>query len=419
MTRKDDSKVIRIVHPICCGLDVHKESVSACVIFPDDNGEEQCEVKVFGTFTDDLKRLRSWLLDHDCPVVAMESTGVYWRPVHNVLEEAVQVVLVNARDMRNVSGRKTDIGDSKWIAGLLRHGLLKGSFIPPQTVRQWRDLTRLRKKYVQSAGDYRKRTHKLFESANIKIDSVVSDLFGVTGRNLMQLLVADRKLTLTNIQSCVRGKLKGKEEELFRSIQGFFTDHHRFILKTILETISMLEAQIETLDHEIRLAMRGHEPLLDRMKEAPGISDVSSCDILAEIGPTLDSFPTDTALVSWSGLCPGNNESAGKRKSGKSPVRKHHLKTIMLEVAWAAVKKKGSYFKDKYYRLKARRGAKKAIVAIAHRILLGIYHVIKNGVVFRDLGEDYLTLRNKSQRVFHLRKQALALGFELIPQTAQ
>jgi len=314
MTRKDDSKVIRIVHPICCGLDVHKESVSACVIFPDDTGEEQYEIQVFGTFTDDLRRLREWLVAHECPVVAMESTGVYWRPVHNVLEDSVQVVLVNARDMKNVSGRKTDIGDSRWLAGLLRHGLLRSSFIPPQTVRQWRDLTRLRKKYVQSVGDYRKRTHKLFESANIKIDSVVSDLFGVTGRNLMQLLVEDRKaLTLSDIQTCVRGKLKGKETELFRSIQGFFTEHHRFILKTILETISMLEAQIETLDHQIRLAMRGYKPLLDRMKEAPGISDVSSCDILAEIGPTLDSFPTDTALVSWSGLCPGNNESAGKR----------------------------------------------------------------------------------------------------------
>lgn len=417
MTRRDDSKIIRIVHPICCGLDVHKESVSACVIFPDSNGEEQCEVKVFGTFTDDLTRLREWLLEHDCPVVAMESTGVYWRPVHNVLEDAVRVVLVNARDMRNVSGRKTDIGDSKWIAGLLRHGLLKGSFIPPQTVRQWRDLTRLRKKYVQSAGDYRKRTHKLFESANVKIDSVVSDLFGVTGRNLMQLLVADRKVTLSDIETCVRGKLKGKEEELFRSIQGFFTAHHRFILRTILETVTMLEAQIAALDHEIRRAMKEHEPLLDRLKKIPGISDVSSCDILAEIGPTLDSFPTDKALVSWSGLCPGNNESAGKRKSGKSPVRKHHLKTIMLEVGWAAVKKNGSYYKDKYYRLKARRGAKKAIMAIAHRILRGVYHVIKDGVEFRDLGEDYLARRNKSQKLFHLRKQALALGFDLVPQT--
>ena len=416
MTRKDDSRIIRIVHPICCGLDVHKESVSACVIFPDDKGEEQCDVKVFGTFTDDLMRLRDWLAAHNCPVVAMESTGVYWRPVHNVLEDSVQVVLVNARDMHNVPGRKTDIGDSKWIAGLLRHGLLKSSFIPPQDVRQWRDLTRLRKKYVHTVGDYRKRTHKLFESANIKIDSVVSDLFGVTGRNLMQLLVADRKLTLSDIQTCVRGKLKGKEAELFRSIQGFFTDHHRFVLKMILETITTLEAQIEALDLQIRGAMKEHDALLDRMKQAPGIADVASREILAEIGPTLDSFPKDTALVAWSGLCPGNNESAGKRKSGKSPVRKHHLKTIMIEVAWAAIKKKDSYFKDKYYRLKARRGAKRAIVAIAHRILLGIYHVIKDGADFRDLGGDYLTLRNKSQKVFHLRKQALAMGFDLVPQ---
>jgi len=417
MTRGDDSRIIGIVHPICCGLDVHKESISACVIFPDKDGIDQYDIKEFGTFTDELMRLRLWLLDHECPVVAMESTGIYWRPVHNVLEDAIRVVLVNARDIKNVPGRKTDIGDSKWLAGLLRYGLLKSSFIPAQDVRQWRDLTRLRKKYVQSVGDYKKRTHKLFESANIKIDSVVSDLFGVTGRNLMHLLVTDReRLTLSDIQFCVRGKLKGKEAELFRSIQGFFTDHHRFILNELLSTIDTLEAQIEALDHEIRCAMKEHDPLLDRMKKAAGIADVSSREILAEIGPTLDTFPNAASLASWSGLCPGNNESAGKRKSGRSSVMKHHLKTIMIEVAWAAVKKKGSYFKDKYYRLKARRGAKKAIVAIAHRILLGIYHVIKDGVDFRDLGEGYLTLRNKSQKVFHLRKQALALGFDLVPQ---
>ena len=173
MTRRDDSGIIRIVHPICCGLDIHKESVSACVIFPDDQGEEQYDVKVFGTFTDDLMRPRDWLVAHNCPVAAMESTGVYWRPAHNVLEDSVQVVLANARDMHNVSGRKTDIGDGKWITGLLRHGLLKSSFIPPQDIRQWRDLTRLRKKYVHTVGDYGKRTHKLFESANIKIDGLV------------------------------------------------------------------------------------------------------------------------------------------------------------------------------------------------------------------------------------------------------
>ena len=222
MTQREDSKIIEVVHPICCGLDVHKESVSACVIFPGKDGADQYDIKEFGTFTDDLQRLRSWLLEHECFVVAMESTGIYWRPVHNVLEDVVDVVLVNARDIKNVPGRKTDIGDSKWLAGLLRHGLLRGSFIPSKTVREWRDLTRLRKKYVQTVGDYKKRTHKLFESANIKIDSVVSDLFGVTGRNLMNLLVSDgRRLTLLDIEGCVRGKLKGKEmtpeeEESFR-----------------------------------------------------------------------------------------------------------------------------------------------------------------------------------------------------------
>ena len=418
MTQREDSKIIEIVHPICCGLDVHKESVSACVIFPGKDGADQYDIKEFGTFTDDLQQLRSWLLEHECFVVAMESTGIYWRPVHNVLEDVVDVVLVNARDIKNVPGRKTDIGDSKWLAGLLRHGLLRGSFIPSKTVREWRDLTRLRKKYVQTVGDYKKRTHKLFESANIKIDSVVSDLFGVTGRNLMNLLVSDgRRLTLLDIEGCVRGKLKGKEKELYRSIQGFFCDHHRFILKRLLKTVAMLEEEIAGLDHQIRRLMENQKDLLDRMKKAAGISDVSSCDILAELGPDLSRFRAGAALASWSGLCPGNNESAGKRKSGRSPVRKHHLKTIMIEVAWAAIKKKGSYFKDKYYRLKARRGAKKAIVAIAHRILLGIYHVIKHGVEFRDLGADYLTQRNKSQKMSYLRRQAQLIGYDLVPQT--
>lgn len=417
MTQREDSKIIGTVHPICCGLDVHKESISACVIYVDKDGTDQYDIKVFGTFTDDLIRLRSWLLDHECPVVAMESTGIYWRPVHNVLEDALQVVLVNARDIKNVPGRKTDIGDSKWLAGLLRHGLLRSSFIPPKEVREWRDLTRLRKKYVHTVGDYRKRTHKLFESANIKIDSVVSDLFGVTGRNLMNLLVSDRaSLTLADIKRCVRGKLKGKEEELYRSIQGFFSDHHRFLLKRLLNTIDLLEAEISLFDEQIRHLMTDQNALLNRMKKAAGIADVSSREILAELGPDLKEFSTGEALVSWAGLCPGNNESAGKRKSGKSPVRKHHLKTILIEVAWAAIKKKKSYFKDKYYRLKARRGAKKAIVAIAHRILLGIYHVIKNGAEFRDLGEDYLAQRNKSQKISHLRKQAKSLGYNLVPQ---
>jgi len=417
MIRGDDSKIIEVVHSVCCGLDVHKDSISACLIFFDDHGRERIEVQAFGTLTGDIMRLRDWLLDHECPVAAMESTGIYWRPVHNILEGFVQVILVNARDVKNVPGRKTDIGDSKWLAGLLKHGLLKGSFIPPKEVRQWRDLTRLRRRYVQTAADYRRRTQKLFESANIKIDSVISDLFGVSGRNLMNLLVSGKEITLSDVRGCMKGKLKASEAEIYRSIQGFFNDHHRFQLSLLLGTIQHLSEEIGIIDSRIRDLMMPQQDILERMKKVPGISEIASRDILAEVGPTLEAFATDAALSSWSGLCPGNNESAGKRRSGRSPVFKHHLKTIMIEVAWAAVRTKGSYYKDKYHRLKSRIGAKKAIVAIAHRIMKAIYRIIKDGAVFKDLGEEYLMLRNKSKKINHLKKQAQLLGFTLVPQT--
>jgi len=417
MTQKEDNRILGIVHPVCCGLDVHKEKVSACVIFLDAAGNEQIAIKEFGTFTDDLMGLREWLLDLGCPVVAVESTGIYWRPVHNILEGYIRVVLVNARDIKNVPGRKTDICDSKWLAGLLRYGLLRGSFIPDHEFRQWRDLTRLRKKYILSIGDYKRRTQKLFESANIKVDSVVSDLFGVTGRNLMSLLSSNRpKITLEEVCSCVRGKLKGKENELYRSIQGFFTEHHRFLLRTLLRTIQSLEEDVIRIEKRIIMAMRQGNDIAERLKEIPGISETAARDILSEVGTNLATFPKASSLASWAGLCPGNNESAGKRKTGRSPVRKHHLKSIMVEVAHAAVRKNGSYYKDKYYRLKAKCGSRKAIVAIAHRILKAVYYVIKEGVSFVDLGESFLALRNKERKLKYVRKQAALLGFHLVPQ---
>lgn len=415
MVRRDDSKIIEVVHSVCCGLDVHKDTVSAHLIFRDAQGVEQSDVKEFGTFTDDLIRMREWLLSHECPVLAMESTGVYWRPVYNILESDLRVILVNPRDMKNVPGRKTDISDSKWLAGLLKHGLVRGSFIPPQEVRQWRDLTRMRRRYVQTAADYRRRTQKLFETANIKIDSVVADLFGASGRHLMALLGSGREITLSAVQGCIKGRLKRTDMDIFRAIQGFFNDHHRFQLQSLLRMVQHLENEIACITDQIRRVMNGHEDVLERLKETPGISEIASRDILAELGPTLDAFPTDSALASWSGLCPGNNESAGKRRSGRSPVFKHHLKTVMVEVAWAAVRTNGSYYKDKYHRLKYRIGAKKALVAVAHRILKAIYRIIKEGAHFRDLGEEYLTLRSKSKKVHRLRKQAQILGFELIP----
>ena len=376
------------------------------------------EIEEFDTFTDDLIRMRNWLTEHDCPIVAMESTGIYWRPVHNVLEGYLEVTLVNAHHIKNVPGRKTDISDSKWLAGLLRHGLLKGSFIPPGEVRQWRDLTRLRRTYVESLGDYKRRTHKLFESANIKIDSVVSNLFGVTGRNLMNLLLEkSAEIGMDEMQSCLRGKLKGKREELFRSIQGFFTDHHRYLLSSLLRTIAVLEGEIEAINDRLYKVMQTREPLVRKLMEVAGISEVSAGAILSEIGPTMDPFRTSAALCSWSGLCPGNNESAGKRHSGRSPVRKHHLKTIMIEVAWAAVKVKGSYYREKYYRLKARRGSRRAIVAIAHRLLKAVYHIIRDGVSFKDLGEEFLNRTGpRGQKIKRIREQAKKLGYRLVAE---
>ena len=414
--KKDSSSTVSVVHPVCCGLDVHKETISACLIWSDTKGREQFKVEEFQTFTDDLIKLKDWLLKHQCPTVAMESTGHYWTPIHNVLEHYFTILLVNPKHMKNVPGRKTDISDSRWIAGLLRHGLLKGGFIPPQYQRQWRDLTRMRKSYVKSAGDFRRRIHKLLESANLKIDSVISDLFGATGRNLLKLLVsAPSTPTRTEVEQCLDRSVKDKAGEFHRSMKGFFGDHHRILLRLMLETIEHLEHQIDLLDERIREVMTEHQPVIERLDAMPGINTISAHAILSEIGPTLEAFPNPAALAAWAGLCPGNNQSAGKRRSGRSRIRKNHLKEIMIEVAWPAIKKRDSYYRAKYYALKPRLGWKKAIVAVAHRILTAIYHVIKHGVNFRDLGEAYLLNLNRASKLRYLRKQASLLGFKLTP----
>ena len=418
MTARNERTIVSIVNPICCGLDVHKESITACILFNDQEEKEHTIIQEFSTFTDDLMRFRDWLLAHECPIVAMESTGVYWHPVHNILEGHVAIVLVNARDIKNVPGRKTDIKDSEWLAGLLRHGLLRSSFIPPKEVRIWRDLTRLRRKYVNSMSDYKKRVQKLFESANIKIDSVVTDLFGVTGRNLMSLLASGHTtITMKDIEDCVRGRLKSKTKELYRSIKGFFTEHHCYMLQTLLSTIASLEDTIGALDQRIKSLMINHDELMKRMKEVPGISDISARDIIAEIGTTLDAFPSHAALASWCGLCPGNNESAGKRKNGKNHTWKNQVKPVMTEVAWAASRTKKTYYQEKYHRLKTRRGHKKAIVAIAHRIMNCLYYIIKDGVHYKELGMEYLDQKTKTAKLTRLKKQAQSLGFSLIPVT--
>lgn len=415
MTRKKDSTLIQIIHPVCCGLDVHKDKISACLITVNDDGTENSEIREYTTFTKNLKEMKNWLTQNNCPVVAMESTGVYWHPIFDTIENSMEVILVNARHIKNVPGRKTDVADSRWLAGLLRHGLLKGSFIPPENVREWRALTRMRTTYTESFADYKRRVHKLFITANIKIDSVVSDLFGLTGRNLIDLLCEDQELSLKNVQACCKGQLKKKANELYDSLQGFFKEHHRFQLRLLMKTIKSFEDDIASINAELDILMVDQQDLINRLDEIPGVDRKSAQAILSEVGITLNEFASMAALVSWAGLCPGNNESAGKRKSGRNSVRNHLFKTILIQVAWAAIKKKGSYYKAKYYKLKARRGAKKAIVAIAHRIAKAIYNIIKNGDTYRDLGEDFVAAPTKQKAIMNLKKRAKEMGLKLVP----
>lgn len=416
MTTSKDSRILSVIHSVCCGLDVHKKVIVATLISTDGSGQDVSRTMEFGTFTDDLEKLRSWLLEHECRIVAMESTGIYWRCVHNILEADVEVILVNARHVKNVPGRKTDIGDSRWLAGLLRHGLLRGSFIPAKEIRQWRELSRVRRKNRDTLGDYKRRVHKLFESANIKIDSVVSDLFGVTGRNLIMLLMTGPKeIRIEDIELCAKGRLQGKISELHRSIQGFYEEHHCFQLTSLMQVIAALEKANDSIDARMRELMQEHNDLIRRMDEVPGINELSAQYVLSELGPDLATFAHASALASWTGLCPGNNESAGKRRSGRSPVRKHHLKTIMIEVAWAAVKKKGTYYRDKYWRLRYRLGPKKAIVAIAHRIVKALFFIIKKGEEYRELGDQYLAAKSQKNKLTRIRRDAEELGFNLVP----
>jgi len=388
------------------------------LLITEDDGHVTEDIREFGAFTDELYLLKQWLLDAGCHVVAMESTGVYWKPVHNVLEDIAHVILVNARHVKHLPGRKTDVSDSRWLASLLRHGLLKGSFIPERHVREWRDLSRLRRVYVESLSDYKRRVHKLFECANIKIDSIASDLFGATGKNLINLLVSGKDIELEDIYACTRGKLKGKEDELLKSIRGFFSDHHRFQLVSMLDLINAVEKQISTVHDRLKKFLSDRKNKIDLLMQVPGISELSAHSILSEIGDTLEQFESSAALASWCGLCPGNNESAGKRHSGRSPVSSNYLKTIMTEVAWGAVKKKGSYYREKYYSLRTRKGSKKAIVAIAHRILKAVFHILKYVTPYRELGENYLISLNNEARLKSLHKHAAKLGYALVPLTA-
>ena len=400
-----------------CGLDVHQATVLACLLIVQKDGRVQKQMRTFGTTTRELLSLRECLLAEGCTHVAMESTGVYWKPVYAILEGALQIVVANAQHVKKVPGRKTDVKDAEWIADLLCHGLLRSSFVPPKPIRELRDLTRYRRKLVESQSAERNRLLKLLETANIKLASVASDVFGVSGVLMLEALV-EGKATPQEMAELAKKKLRNKIPELQLALEGKVEEHHRFLLKLQLDRLKAVEEDLAKLEQRIQQKLEPYAAQLALLDEIPGVDWTLAAVIIAEMGVDMSVFQSVSQLASWAGVCPGNNESAGKRKSSRIPKGNVYLKTALVEAANSAAKSKGTYLRDKFYRLKARRGYKRAAVAIAHKILVSVYHMLSQNVSYNDLGDLYLDTRNKNHLTRNLvhRLERLGYAVTLTPQ---
>jgi transposase len=394
-----------------CGLDVHQATVVACLLIVLKNGQVQKQVRTFGTTTRELLALREWLLSQGGTHVAMESTGVYWKPVYAVLEGgALQIVVANAQHVKKVPGRKTDVKDAEWIADLLCHGLLRSSFVPPKPIRELRDLTRYRRKLVESQAAEGNRLLKLLETANIKLASVATDVFGVSGRLMLRALI-EGKATPQEMADLAKGLLRKKIPELEPALEGKLEEHHRFLLRLQLERLEAAEKDLAVLEQRIQEKLKPYEAQLALLQEIPGVDWTLAAVILAELGIDMKAFGNVSQLASWAGVCPGNHESAGKRKSSRIPKGNVYLKTALVEAANAAARTRGTYLRDKFYRLKARRGYKRAVVAVAHKILVAIYHMFSHRVCYNDLGDLYLDKLNKHHLTRNLVRRLERLGY--------
>ncbi len=406
---------MEVIHERCCGLDVHKRMVVACSIVPGSGSEPRKEVKTFGTMTEDLLKLSDWLLTRGVTHVAMESTGVYWKPIWNLLEGNFELLLVNAQHIKAVPGRKTDVKDCEWIADLLRHGLLRGSFVPDKAQRELRELTRYRTSLTRERAAEVNRLHKTLEGANIKLASVVTDLMGKSGREILQLLVAGSADTSV-MAEVARGRLREKIPDLQRALRGRFGEHQRFLVAHQLAHIDFLDTAIATLDAEAGERLSPFEAEVRRLDEISGVGRRTSEVLLAELGADMSRFPTDRHVASWAGMCPGNNESAGKRKSEKTRKGSPWLRAALIEAAKAAARTKGTYLGAQYHRIAARRGGKKATVAVGHTILVTAYHLLKEQTPYRDLGALYFDERNRQEVVRRQVRRLQTLGYQVTLQ---
>jgi transposase len=408
-----------ILHSSCAGLDVHKEIVVACVR-RQVQGKTRQEVRTFRTETNQLLALADWLTDEQVTHVAMESTGVYWKPIWNLLEGVFELLLVNAEHIKQVPGRKTDVKDSQWIAELLQHGLLRASFVPEKPVRQLRDLTRQRTQLVRQKVQVANRIQKTLEDANIKLGSVASDVLGASGRDMIRALVRGETDPVV-LADLARQRLRAKIPQLQEALCGEVQDHHRFLLGMLLEQVEFLEGHIEKLGGRIAEVLPGpFVGAIQRLQEVPGIDRRAAENIVAEVGADLKPFASAGHLASWVGLCPGNHESAGKRKSGRTTKGNAWLRVVMVQCAWAASHSKGTHLQAMYKRLAARRGKKRALVAVGHRLLEVLYGILKKGQPYRELGADYLDKRQDKERLKERLLQRLEkLGVKVTMQEAQ
>jgi transposase len=409
---------VDVVYARCAGLDVHKKTVVVCVIVPGPKGKPQKTVRTFGTMTDDLVALGDWLAAEEVTHVAMESTGVYWQPIWNLLEEhSFVLLLVNAHHIKQVPGRKTDVGDCEWIADLLRHGLLKASFVPDRAQRELRELTRYRTALLQERAAEVNRLQKTLEGANIKLAAVVSDVLGKSGRQILEALVAGGTQA-GDLAQLATGRLRDKIPQLERALVGSFRPHQQFMVARHLAFIDAIDETVAQVSGEIAARLHPVEADVELLDAIPGIGRRTAEVWLAEVGTDRERFATHGHLASWAGLCPGNNESAGKRKSGKTRKGNPALRTALVEAAQAAARKRDSYLSAQYRRLAARRGKKKAIIALGHSLLVIAYHVLKRRVNFEDLGPTYFDERDRAGVERRLVRRLERLGYKVALERA-
>ena len=403
---------MQVVHTHCAGLDVHKKSVVACVIVPKDKRSWRKEIRTFTTMTADLKEMVTWLSRAQVTHVAMESTGEYWKPIFNILEGQFEVLLVNAHHLRAVPGRKTDVKDAEWIAELLQHGLLRGSFIPPAPQRALRELTRHRSNFVREHTNLVNRLHKTLESANIKLAAVTTKLVGVSGRAMLAAMLEGQTDPVL-LAELAKGRLRTKHDLLVQALEGQVQAHHRFIISELLCQIDALDETIARFDYEIEAACAAHAENIGLLDTIPGVGPEIAQIILAEVGSDMSRFPSPQHLSAWAGVAPGNNESAGKKRSGKMRPGNRALRTALVQAAHAASRKKRCYFAALYHRLAARRGRKRAIMAVAHAILVCAYAMLQHHEPYRELGENYFDQLNPTALVNRLVRRIEKLGYKV------